>query len=90
MTTPIPGSTLSSSAATFGWNTGNGVDQYFLYVGTTGVGSANIFSASTGVTQSATVTVYRHLTPFTFGCGPTLPLVGCGTTTRIRVVGRRR
>jgi serine protease len=56
MQTPIPGSSLSSSTTTFNWNTGTAVDQYWLYVGTTGVGSADIFNSSTGVIQTATVT----------------------------------
>ena len=55
LTTPTPGSTLSSTTATFGWTTGSGVSQYWLYVGTTGAGSNNVFSASTGTTTSATV-----------------------------------
>jgi hypothetical protein len=55
MQTPIPGSTLSSSTTTFGWNAGTGVDQYWLYFGTTGVGSANIYTASQGTALSVTV-----------------------------------
>ncbi len=45
LTTPTPGSTLSSTTVTFGWTTGSGVSQYWLYVGTTGAGSNNVFSA---------------------------------------------
>ncbi|MEX0409845.1 hypothetical protein ABGN05_30005, partial [Aquibium sp. LZ166] len=45
MTSPTPGSTLGSSA-TFIWTTGSGVSQYWLYVGSTGVGSYNIYQAS--------------------------------------------
>jgi len=47
ITTPTPGTTLAGSTATFGWNAGSGIIQYFLYVGTAGVGSNNIFSSST-------------------------------------------
>ena len=35
ITSPTPGSTLTSSTTTFTWNTGTGVSQYWLYVGTT-------------------------------------------------------
>ena len=56
ITTPTPATTLGGSTATFGWNTGIGIIQYWLYVGTTGAGSSDIFTASTGTTQSATVT----------------------------------
>jgi hypothetical protein len=44
MTGPTPGSALSGSSVTFTWSTGVGVSQYFLQVGTTGVGSFNLFS----------------------------------------------
>ncbi|MEX0406943.1 S8 family serine peptidase [Aquibium sp. LZ166] len=55
MTSPTPGSTLGSSA-TFVWTTGSGVSQYWLYVGSTGVGSFNIYQASQGTSTSKTVT----------------------------------
>ena len=54
VTSPTPGSTLSSSA-TFNWNAGNGAWQYYLYVGTTGAGSYNILSQNTGTATSRTV-----------------------------------
>jgi hypothetical protein len=54
MTSPVPQSILSGSSATFGWTAGNAVGQYWLHVGTT-VGGANLYNASTGTTQSATV-----------------------------------
>ncbi|HEY3704687.1 MAG TPA: sialidase family protein [Terracidiphilus sp.] len=43
ITSPAPGSTLTSSTAAFSWTTGTGVTQYSLHVGTTGAGSTNIF-----------------------------------------------
>jgi hypothetical protein len=52
---PTPGSTLSGSSVTFDWDAGNAVTQYWLFVGTTGAGSANIYNSSTGTTRSATV-----------------------------------
>jgi hypothetical protein len=42
LTTPAPGSTLTSSTVTFGWSGGVNVSEYELWVGTTGVGSSNI------------------------------------------------
>ncbi len=51
LTTPTPGSTLPATTVTLGWTTGSGVSQYWLYVGTTGAGSNNVFSASTGTTR---------------------------------------
>ncbi|APH72328.1 hypothetical protein BSQ44_13885 [Aquibium oceanicum] len=55
MTSPTPGSTLGSSA-TFVWTAGTGVSQYWLYVGSTGAGSTNIYQASQGTSKSKTVT----------------------------------
>ncbi|APH72151.1 S8 family serine peptidase [Aquibium oceanicum] len=55
MTSPTPGSTLGSSA-TFVWTAGTGVSQYWLYVGSTGAGSTNIYQASQGTNTSKTVT----------------------------------
>jgi vibriolysin len=55
MTTPTPGTALSGSAVSFGWTAGSSVGEYWLYVGTTGVGSANIYNSTTGTGQSVTV-----------------------------------
>ena len=55
MTSPTPGSTLTGSGATFTWTTGSQVTQYDLHVGSTGVGSSNIFGGSvSGQSQSVT------------------------------------
>jgi hypothetical protein len=44
LTTPTPGATLSGSAVTFDWNPGSaGATLYELSVGSTGVGSANLY-----------------------------------------------
>jgi hypothetical protein len=53
---PTPGTTLSGSNVTFDWDAGNAASQYWFYVGTTGVGSADIYSASAGTAQSVNVT----------------------------------
>jgi len=55
MSSPTPGSTLSTSSATFSWTAGSGVSSYWLYIGTTGAGSNNIFSQG-GTQRTRTVT----------------------------------
>jgi len=55
MTSPTPGSTLTSSSATFDWMAGSGAAGYWLYVGNNGAGSANIFSGG-GAHRTRTVT----------------------------------
>ena len=54
LTTPAPGSTLTGSSVTFGWNSGSGVSQYWLEIGTTAAGS-DLFSASAGTNLSIAV-----------------------------------
>jgi hypothetical protein len=56
MTSPLNGATLAGSSQTFNWNAGTGNTQYWLYVGTTGVGSANIWNQSQGTALSRLVT----------------------------------
>ena len=51
---PSPGSTLTSSTVTFSWNSGSGVSQYWLELGTT-LGGTQIYSQSQGAGMSATV-----------------------------------
>ncbi|MBZ5536099.1 MAG: FG-GAP-like repeat-containing protein, partial [Acidobacteriia bacterium] len=68
MTSPPPGSTLTSSSVTFGWTTGTGATEYYLQVGTT-LGGQELYSVSEGTNLSATVmalptdgsTVYARL-----------------------------
>ena len=55
LTSPAPGSTLSGSSVTFGWSKGVAVQFYSLWVGTTGVGSNNIFDSGNTFNQSANV-----------------------------------
>jgi len=55
ITSPTPGSALTSSSTTFSWTTGSQVTQYSLHVGTTGAGSSNIFGGTvTGQSKSVT------------------------------------
>jgi hypothetical protein len=56
MTSPPAGSTLPGASATFIWNTGTGATQYWLFVGTTGIGSTNILAENQGTNTSKTVT----------------------------------
>ena len=54
MTSPPPGSTLSTSSVTFTWSTGAGVTEYYLQMGTT-LGGQELYSVSEGTSLSATV-----------------------------------
>jgi hypothetical protein len=54
LTSPAPGSQLSSTTATFSWTTGSGALEYFFYAGTF-PGSNNIIGKSTGTGRSLTV-----------------------------------
>ncbi len=58
LTTPPPGSEISTATITFGWNAGDNVDEYWLEVGTgsSGTASRDIFNASTGLSTSQEVT----------------------------------
>jgi hypothetical protein len=54
MTSPAPGSTISSPSATFSWSSAAGADEYFLYAGTY-AGSNNLYGRSQGLNRSVTV-----------------------------------
>ena len=56
MISPAPGSVLSSSTVTFAWSAGLGVADYLLELGTTGVGSQNLFNSGGITATSATAT----------------------------------
>jgi len=57
ITSPAPGTKLNGSSATFSWGAVTGATDYWVYVGTTGVGSSNIFVNSAEITAtSQTVT----------------------------------
>jgi hypothetical protein len=53
MTSPTPGGTLSGTSATFTWKATTGATGYVLYVGSTGIGSDNIFSNSAPITTTS-------------------------------------
>ena len=53
ISSPTPGSTLSGSSATFTWSAVNGASAYWVYVGTTGAGSSNIFINSSAITATS-------------------------------------
>ena len=52
---PTQGSTLTGTTQTFTWTTGNGASQYGISIGTTGVGSSNLFSSGWITGTSVTV-----------------------------------
>ena len=52
LTSPAPNTTFTGSSATFTWTAGLGVTQYALGIGSTGVGSYNLFN-STPITAPA-------------------------------------
>ena len=52
---PAPGSTLPGASATFTWSAGVGPTQYSMWIGTTGVGSNNIYSSPNITATSVTV-----------------------------------
>ena len=53
MTSPTPGSTLSGTSATFTWTATTGATDYVIYVGTTGVGSDNIYASASAITATS-------------------------------------
>jgi hypothetical protein len=54
LTSPEPGTTLTSTTATFQWTSGTGVAQYWLYIGTT-PGAFDILTRGTGTAVSTVV-----------------------------------
>ena len=55
--TPADGATLPGGSNTFTWNIGSGATAYQLWIGTSGVGSSNIYYSGTITTTSKTVTI---------------------------------
>jgi hypothetical protein len=53
ISSPTPGSTLSGSSATFTWSAVSGATDYWVYVGTTGLGSSNVFLNSSAITATS-------------------------------------
>ena len=56
LTAPTPGSVLTGSAVNFSWTAGTGNSQYALTLGTTGVGSSDVYSSGDITPTSAAVT----------------------------------
>ena len=54
LTTPTPGSKLTSSSATFTWSAGLGVTKYEFRLGTTGPGSTNLYNSAEASTTALT------------------------------------
>jgi len=54
LTTPTPGSVLSGSSVTFDWTAGVGATGYSLWLGSTGVGSYNLYNSHETTATSAT------------------------------------
>ena len=50
MTSPTPGSTLAGASATFQWNAGSGVSQYWLYLSKISAGRNDLFDSG-GINQ---------------------------------------
>ena len=56
LTSPTPGSTLAGSSVTFTWTAGSTGEQgYWLFLGTTGVGSKDLYDSGQQTGTSATV-----------------------------------
>jgi hypothetical protein len=55
ITSPTQGSTLPATSATFTWAAGTSVSQYYIWVGTAGVGSNNLDVIDRGTNLSATI-----------------------------------
>ena len=57
LTSPTPGTQLGGSGVTFTWTAGTAVTRYSLWLGTTGVGSSNLYNSTPPLTTlSTTVT----------------------------------
>jgi len=56
LTTPAPGSTLTASSVTFSWTASPGATGYSLLLGSTGVGSSNLYNSGEVTATSASVT----------------------------------
>jgi hypothetical protein len=79
LTTPTPDTTLSGSSVTFDWTAGTtGAAQYYLSIGSTGVGSSNIYNSgwrdvtswtATGLPTNGETLHVRLSTDFGGNCG---------------------
>jgi hypothetical protein len=57
LTTPTPGTALTAASTQFSWTAGTGVAEYELEVGTTGVGSSNVYYSGPVTATSEVVNV---------------------------------
>ena len=55
LTTPTPGSTLTGTSVTFAWTPGNTAKNFQLYLGSTGVGTNNLYNSGSVTVTSETV-----------------------------------
>jgi hypothetical protein len=55
LTSPVPGTTLAGAAVTFTWTATSGASGYSLWLGSTGVGSHNLYDSGETTGTSATV-----------------------------------
>jgi len=55
LTSPSPATTLTASSVSFAWTAGIGVSKYELWIGSTGVGSSNIYYPGLTTNTSETV-----------------------------------
>jgi len=89
ISTPAPGSTLSGSSATFTWAAVSGATNYWVYVGTTGVGSSNIFANAAAITATSQAvtglptsgTIYVRVYSFVGGFWTSVDFTYTGGTT---------
>ena len=55
LTTPSPGGTLSGSSVAFSWTPGNTATHFEFYLGSTGVGSSNLYNSGNVTATTETV-----------------------------------
>jgi sugar lactone lactonase YvrE len=55
LSSPAPSGTLTTSNQTFAWSPGTGANAYILWLGSTGVGSNNLYTSGSTTATSATV-----------------------------------
>jgi hypothetical protein len=58
---PKPGSTLTGTSATFTWSAGGGVSAYELRLGTTGIGSSNVYNSAGASTTALTTRLVSNI-----------------------------
>jgi hypothetical protein len=56
LTSPTPNSTLTGSSETFTWSGGDGITLYYLFLGSTGAGSNNLYNSGYTTHNSVNVT----------------------------------